>query len=111
MTQSEQLREDEHKELLARFDHIFINMFPNFIEHFNELLEDDSRFTYNPAKPLPTTIRIFALIRLGIEESSRIAEFLNYPPGTIYNYRNRIKTHALCNRNEFEERVKSIGMN
>ncbi len=111
MTQSEQLREDEHKELLARFDHIFINMFPNFIEHFNELLEDDSRFTYNPDKPLPTTIRIFALIRLGIEESSRIAEFLNYPPGTIYNYRNRIKTHALCNRNEFEERVKSIGMN
>ena len=110
MTASEQLHEDEQKELLANFDRIFINIFPNFIERFNALVEPDSRIQPNHGQRLTTTLRIFALIRLGIEESSRIAEFLNYPPGTIYNYRNRIKTHALCDRAEFEERVKSIGM-
>lgn len=110
MTASEQLRDDEYKELLANFDKIFTNIFPNFVERFNALLQPDSRIHIAPSQPLSPTLRIFALIRLGIEESSRIAEFLNYPPGTIYNYRNRIKNKALCDRSEFEERVKSIGM-
>ena len=110
MTSSEQLRDDEYKELLANFDKIFTNIFPNFVERFNALLQPDSRIHIAPGQPLSPTLRIFALIRLGIEESSRIAEFLNYPPGTIYNYRNRIKTKALCDRNQFEEHVKSIGM-
>ena len=110
ITSSEQSFDDEYKELLTNFDKIFTNIFPNFVERFNELLQPDSRIHIEPSQPLTPTLRIFALIRLGIEESSRIAEFLNYPPGTIYNYRNRIKNKALCDRSEFEERVKNIGM-
>ena len=71
------------------------------------VLEDDSR--------LSTTLRIFALIRLGIEDSSKIAEFLHYSVNTIYNYRAynyraKIKNSAICDREEFEQRVKQIGM-
>ena len=66
------------------------------------VLEDGSR--------LSTTLRIFALIRLGIEDSSKIAEFLHYSVNTIYNYRAKIKNSAICDREEFEQRVKQIGM-
>jgi DNA-binding CsgD family transcriptional regulator len=58
---------------------------------------------------LNTSIRIFALIRLGIDDSSKIAEFLHYSVNTIYNYRARMKNGAL-NRDEFEQRVKKIGL-
>ena len=57
-----------------------------------------------------TDLRIFALIRLGIEDSSRIAEFLHYSVNTIYNYRARVKNGAITDRDTFETRVKSIGM-
>ena len=61
-------------------------------------------------KSLNTIIRIFALIRLGITDSSKIAEFLHYSVNTIYNYRANIKNGALCDRTEFEDRVRQIGM-
>jgi DNA-binding CsgD family transcriptional regulator len=59
---------------------------------------------------LPTEIRIFALIRLGFEDSSKIAEFLHYSVNTIYNYRARIKNGAIGNRESFEQRVKQLGL-
>lgn len=109
ITASEQLREDEQKELLANFDRIFLGLFPNFVDRFNALLEPEGRITPH-GQQLTTTLRIFALIRLGIEDSASIAEFLNYPAGTIYNYRNRIKVKSLGERNQFEDQVKRIGM-
>ena len=57
---------------------------------------------------LTTDIRIFALIRLGFEDSSKIAEFLHYSVNTIYNYRARIKNGALGNREQFENQVKTL---
>ena len=59
---------------------------------------------------LTTDLRIFALIRLGIDDSSKIAEFLHYSVNTIYNYRARIKNGAIGNREQFERRVKEIGL-
>lgn len=60
---------------------------------------------------LSTSLRIFALIRLGINDSSKIAEFLHYSVNTIYNYRARVKKGALGNKDEFEDKVKMIGIN
>ena len=57
---------------------------------------------------LTTDIRIFALIRLGIDDSSKIAEFLHYSVNTIYNYRARLKNGAVGNREEFEKQVKEL---
>lgn len=110
MTGSEQLKYEEQKLLLANFDMTFLRLFPTFVEDFNKLLREDSKILPPLENTLTKDLRIFALIRLGIEESSRIAEFLNYSVNSIYNYRARIKNKAVCDRDEFEQRVKQIGM-
>ena len=56
-----------------------------------------------------TDLRILALIRLGIDDSSKIAEFLNYSVNTIYNYRARLKSNAIVDRDDFEQCVKEAG--
>lgn len=110
MTSSEQQKDDEIHELFNNFDAVFLNLFPNFVADFNSLLQPDGRIWPPSKSQLTTDLRIFALIRLGIEESSRIAEFLRYSSNSIYNYRSRIKNKAICPRHEFEQRVKEIGM-
>ena len=97
-------------ELYEMFDSTFLHLFPNFVDDFNSLLRPECRITLPNPQTLNTDVRIFALIRLGIEDSSRIAEFLHYSVNTIYNYRAKIKNGALGDRDEFESRVKAIGM-
>ena len=97
-------------ELYDYFDSAFLKLFPNFVDEFNALLKPEERIVLEDDTKLTTTIRIFALIRLGIEDSSKIAEFLHYSVNTIYNYRAKIKNGALCDREVFEEKVKQIGM-
>ncbi|MNR50734.1 hypothetical protein D3C85_1702980 [compost metagenome] len=58
---------------------------------------------------LNTELRIFALIRLGIKDSTKIAEFLRYSVSTIYNYRSQLKNKSLGPREEFESKVMLIG--
>ena len=110
MTGSEQLKEDELKELFDNFDSVFLNLFPTFIDDFNALLKPEERITPPSAGRLNTDLRIFALIRLGIDESSKIADFLRYSPNSIYAYRARIKNKAAGERENFERMVKEIGM-
>lgn len=97
-------------ELYMYFDSTFLKLFPSFVEEFNALLKPEERIVLEDENSLSTTLRIFALIRLGIEDSSKIAEFLHYSVNTIYNYRAKIKNSAICDREEFEQRVKLIGM-
>ena len=110
MTDSDQLKEDELKELFDHFDTIFLRLFPTFVEDFNALLKPGEAIIPPEKHHLNTDLRIFALIRLGIEESSKIAEFLRYSPNSIYAYRARIKSKAVGNREEFEKQVKEIGI-
>jgi hypothetical protein len=110
MTSSDQLKEDELKELFDNFDDVFLRLFPTFIRDFNALLRPGEQIQPTGDNRLNTDLRIFALIRLGIDESSRIAEFLRYSPNSIYTYRNRVKNKAAGNRDEFEQQVKEIGL-
>ena len=110
MTNSEQLKEDELKELFDHFDDTFLRLFPTFIEDFNALLRPGEEIVHTEKNHLNTDLRIFALSRLGIEESSKIAEFLRYSPNSIYAYRARIKNKATGNRDKFEKLVKEIGI-
>ena len=87
---------------------MFLHLFPNFIDDFNALLLPEMRIHPKEENRLTTDIRIFALIRLGFEDSSKIAEFLHYSVNTIYNYRARIKNGALGNREQFEKQVKTL---
>jgi hypothetical protein len=109
LSKSSELKEKEIEELLQNFDSVFLHLYPNFVEEFNALLQPELRFQKKDDNRLVTEIRIFALIRLGIEDSSKIAEFLHYSVNTIYNYRARIKNGALDNRESFERRVKMLG--
>ena len=101
--------EKELKEFYNMFDQAFLNLYPNFVEQFNGLLREDARIELKKGKLLNTELRIFALIRLGITQSSDIASMLRYSVNTIYNYRAQIKNSALGDRDNFEERIKEIG--
>ena len=108
MSKSTELKEKELEELYDNFDTVFLHLFPNFIDDFNALLQPEMQIHPKEENRLTTDIRIFALIRLGFEDSSKIAEFLHYSVNTIYNYRARIKNGALGNREQFENRVKTL---
>ena len=108
ISKSTELKEKELEELYENFDTVFLHLFPNFVDGFNALLQPEMRIHPKGENRLTTDIRIFALIRLGFEDSSKIAEFLHYSVNTIYNYRARIKNGALGNREEFETRVKML---
>ena len=99
----------ELKSFYEMFDKAFLQLYPNFVEEFNELLKPDKRIILGKDERLNTELRRFALIRLGITESSRIAALLRYSANTIYNYRARVKNCALDNREEFEEKIKNLG--
>lgn len=107
LSKNEKMREDELAVLFGNFDNIFLHIFPNFMDDFNALLRPEARMAEADGAALPTDVRIFALIRLGIDDSSRIAEFLHYSPNTIYNYRSRMKNRAIDPVN-FEEQIKRI---
>ena len=108
LSKSTELKEKELEELFLNFDSVFLHLFPNFVNDFNNLLQPEMRVQPKEENRLTTEIRIFALIRLGIEDSSKIAEFLHYSVNTIYNYRARIKNGALGNREQFERQIKTL---
>ena len=96
------------KEYYHTFDVTFLGLYPDFVEQFNSLLREDARL-HPKAGTLTTELRIFALIRLGIDDSRRIASILHYSLSTIYNYKVSVKNACLGDRESFEERVKAIG--
>ena len=99
----------ELEEFYHNFDTTFLQLYPTFIEDFNSLLNKEARIEPKKGELLNTELRIFALIRLGINDSSKIAALLRYSVSTIYNYRSKIKGHTLVSRDNFEERIKTIG--
>jgi len=108
LSKSTELKEKELEELYENFDSVFLHLFPHFVERFNALLQPELQIHPKKEHQLTTDIRIFALIRLGFEDSSKIAEFLHYSVNTIYNYRARVKNGAIGNREEFERQVKEL---
>ena len=109
MTRSSELKEHELGELYANFDKVFLHLFPDFVEDLNSLLKPEAQIHLTDAAKLPAMVRVFALIRLGIDDSTKIAEFLHYAVNTIYNYRAKLRNGAIGERNEFEKNVKELG--
>lgn len=105
---SEEFIKDERKDFYNEFDKSFIELFPNFITKFNDLLMDDAKIYPKYGEILTTELRIFALIRLGVTDSNSIAHFLGYSLATIYNYRSKLRNKAKGNKDEFEEDVMKI---
>ena len=101
---SSRLNLEDADTFMKRFDEAFLNLYPSFVTEFNALLKEDEQVITKNPHSLTTELRIFALIRLGVKESSEIAALLYYTPRTIYNYRSAFKNKAL-DRESFEERV------
>ena len=107
ITKSGKLIEEQSKEFYEVFDNAFLNIYPTFIENVNELLQPDQQITLKDEEKLNTELRILALMRLGIDDSSRIAQMLNYSINTIYTYRNKLKNKAV-DRDNFEKNILKI---
>lgn len=109
ITKSTGIQENELKEFYANFDNTFLHLYPSFVEDFNSLLIDGEKIVLKKGELMNTELRIFALIRLGIDDSSKIADFLRYSVNTIYNYRAKVKNKAKVSREDFENLVMRIG--
>ena len=101
--------EGELKEFYTNFDNTFLQLFPTFVEDFNSLLSDDEQISLKAGERMNTELRIFALIRLGITDSVKIAQFLRFSVTTIYNYRTKVRNKAAGDRDLLEQEVMTIG--
>ena len=99
----------ELKNFYKTFDTSFLSLYPTFVEDLNALLTEEGRIVVKEGDLLNTELRIFALIKLGITQSSHIASLLRYSVNTIYNYRAQVKNAALSDRENFEENVRKNG--
>ncbi len=109
MARSSEEEETALQELYGQFDHMFLAIYPTFVQELNELLTPENRIAEPRKDTLTTPLRIFALIRLGIDDSGKISQLLNLANSTVYNYRTRFRNHAAGDRSSFEEQVRNIG--
>lgn len=105
---STQMIEDEQEQFYNDFDETFLHLYPDFVQKFNALLRPECAILPKKGELLTTELRIFALIRMGETDSTRIAKFLNYSLTTIYNYRSRVRNNALGDKETFENDVMLI---
>lgn len=98
----------EREFLFNTFDSVFMSIFPNFIEVFNSLLNKEDQLWPKHPELLNTDLRIFALIRLGINDVEAIATILEYSVNTIYVYKMRIKAKALVSADDFDKIIMSV---
>ena len=108
MASSTKMTEEDASTFFNSFDKAFLDLYPTFVDEFNALLTpDEQTVKHKNGTHLTTEQRIFALIRLGVTESSEIAALLFYTPRTIYNYRSAVKAKAI-NRDTFEQDVAKL---
>jgi len=101
------IKQERHN-LFYTFDNIFLKLFPNFIITFNSLLNPEDQVWPKDNEILNTNLRIFALMRLGIKDSQKIANILENTISTIYTYKTRIKSKAVVHGDEFDNKIMEI---
>ncbi|BDD00570.1 DUF6377 domain-containing protein [Persicobacter psychrovividus] len=101
--------EEEIKAFYENFDRTFLKIYPNFVTEFNALMLPENQFEPKQGEQLNSELRIFALIRLGIQDSGKIAKLLRYSVHTIYNYRAKVKKKTMVPKENFEDEIMKIG--
>lgn len=109
MTDSSATASNELKEFYQNFDTIFLHLYPDFVGDFNALLLPEERIELKEGELLNTELRIHALIRLGITDSVKIADFLHYSAQTVYNNRLRTRNKSIIPKEDFINAVKKLG--
>ncbi|MBQ8674461.1 MAG: transcriptional regulator [Bacteroides sp.] len=109
LTDTPTMAQNELKEFYHNFDLIFLHVYPDFVNDFNALLQPEERIVLKEGELLNTELRIYALVRLGINDSVKIAEFLHCSPQTVYNNRLRTRNKSIIPKEEFAQTVRSLG--
>ena len=108
MSQSQDMIDEEFEELYQNFDNAFLQLFPDFVDKVNELLNENDRFVLKKGELLNPELRIIALMRLGINDGAKISLFLRYSLTTVYNYRTKTKNRTYLQKEEFDSRILQI---
>ena len=98
----------ERARIAASFDTAFLKLFPNWLDEFNSLFPKESEIRLAEDGTMPMDVRIFALMRLGIDNATEVAEYLNLSVDTVYVYKARLKAKALVGKDEFDSRIMAI---
>lgn len=98
----------ERDALFLSFDKVFLKMFPDFVSEFNSFFKKEDKFILKDKDSLNIELRIFALIRLGINDHEQIASILEYSVRTIYNYKTKVKNKSILSNEEFEQKIMEI---
>lgn len=106
LSSSKRTAEENHT-FFSQFDSIFLSLYPSFVTELNTLLTPEAQVELKENNELTPSLRVAALIRLGITESSMIAGILSYSPQTIYNYRSALKNGAI-DKDSFEENLQRL---
>lgn len=109
ITKTPELPYNEMKELYRHFDRIFLQMYPEFVADFNTLLREEERIVPRSPDFLTTELRIYALVRLGLNDSVKIAKFLHISVQTVYNTRQRTRNKAIIPKETFADAVMKLG--
>ncbi len=98
----------ERDELFVNFDKVFLKLFPDFINIYNSYFQEEDKIILKDNQLLNTELRIFALIRMGINDTEKIAKLLNYSVNTIYTYKTKVKSKSILPNEEFEKKIMEI---
>lgn len=109
LTDTRTMAQSELKEFYQNFDAIFLHVYPDFVSDFNALLRPEEQIVLKEGELLTTELRIYALVRLGINDSVKIAEFLHCSPQTVYNNRLKTRNKAVIPKEDFARTVQSLG--
>ena len=99
---------DERERMYSSFDSAFLKLFPNFPVAFNALFPEEERMEIDEEKGLPTEVRIYALMRLGIDNAAEVAKYLNLSVNTVYVYKTRLKSKSNVSKDDFDRCVMQI---
>ena len=99
---------EESQNFFSQFDKIFLSLYPSFVKELNTLLLPEAQIQLKEDNELTPTLRVAALIRLGVTESAMIAGILSYSPQTIYNYRSTLKNSAIDKEQLRGESAKAV---
>jgi len=98
----------EQQKLLEDFDKVFLTIFPNFVDQFNQLFSEEYQYSQEKGTLNDPELRIFALIRLGVKNNETIARALDYSVNTIYTYKTKVRKRSLLSNEKFDRAVMKI---
>lgn len=101
--------QDEYKSFYKGFDRIFLELYPDFVDNLNTIIQPGQEVRLKESGQLGTELRIIALMRLGISDCNKIADFLHCSVQSVYNSRRAIYAKLTISPKEFKDMIADFG--